>query len=154
MLFPDLDSDALYFSMFDSAFAWSRDREHPFKLEGQQWQSTEHYYQAMKFNAGSYQEKIRAAETIEQARKLGKARFKRKRTDWPKVRTTVMTRAIYTVARTYSNVAEELLATKDTKLVENSQYDYFWGCGRDRRGENHFGKVLMGIRAKLLDEAI
>jgi len=153
MLFPDTDSDALYFSMFDPAYVWSRDREYSFELEGQQWKSAEHYYQSMKFQSAAYSEKVRAAETIELARKLGQARFKRKRSDWSKVRSTVMTRAIYTISRTYSNVAEELLATKETKLVENSQYDYFWGCGRDRRGDNHYGKVLMNVRAKLLEEA-
>lgn len=152
MLFPDLDKDALYFSMFDPAYAWSRDREYSFELEGQQWKSAEHYYQTMKFQSDSYREKVQTADTIEQARKLGQARFKRKRADWPKVRATVMTRAVYTICRTYSNVTEELLATKETKLVENSQYDYFWGCGRDRRGNNHYGHMLMNIRAKLLAE--
>jgi predicted NAD-dependent protein-ADP-ribosyltransferase YbiA (DUF1768 family) len=37
-------------------------------------------------------------------------------------------------------------------LVESSNYDYFWGCGRDRRGENMYGKVLMNVREKLREE--
>lgn len=38
--------------------------------------------------------------------------------------------------RTHPEVAERLLATENVKLVENSQCDYFWSCGRDRRGHN------------------
>ena len=49
-------------------------------------------------------------------------------------------------------IAEALLATGDTHLIENNNYDYFWGCGRDRRGENMYGKVLMNVREKLREE--
>ena len=35
---------------------------------------------------------------------------------------------------------------------ELSGYDYFWGSGRDMRGKNNFGKVLMGVRDKLRSE--
>ena len=45
-----------------------------------------------------------------------------------------MTRAVYIRARSYPELAQELLNTGEQTLVENSQYDYFWGCGRDRRG--------------------
>ena len=57
-----------------------------------------------------------------------------------------MTRAVYIRARSHPELAQELLNTGDQTLVENSQYDYFWGCGRDRRGNNTYGKVLMNVR--------
>jgi predicted NAD-dependent protein-ADP-ribosyltransferase YbiA (DUF1768 family) len=31
-------------------------------------------------------------------------------------------------------------------------YDYYWGVGRDGRGYNVFGKVLMAVRDKLMEE--
>ena len=31
-------------------------------------------------------------------------------------------------------------------------YDYYWGVGRDGRGHNVFGKVLMAVRDKLMQE--
>jgi ribA/ribD-fused uncharacterized protein len=65
----------------------------------------------------------------------------------------MMTRAVYTKCRAHPEVAERLLATGDAKLVENSQYDYFWGCGRDRRGHNTYGKVLMDVRSRLREES-
>jgi len=148
-LFPPTIDNAEYFSMYDEEFACSRIASKPFSLEDVEWPTVEHYYQAMRFENASYREQIRLAESPEIAVKLGKTLFKKKRSDWKKVETTIMTRALFTQCQIYPEMQEKLLATEDAVLVENSQYDYFWGCGRDRRGENHYGKVLMGIRAKL-----
>jgi ribA/ribD-fused uncharacterized protein len=125
-----------------------------FELEGKMWPSIEHYFQGMKFPIGEYQESIRLAKTALIARKLGRTRFKKIRKDWSVVRETVMTRAVYTLCRSHPVIATELLATQNETLVDNSQYDYFWGCGRDRRGHNAYGKILMNVRAKLLEEKI
>ncbi len=153
-LFPPINDDSTYFSMYDNETPWSRYAIKPFQLENAEWQSIEHYFQAMKFDNESYREKIRLAETPQAAEKLGNARFKKKRSDWKAVETTVMTRAIYTQSRTYEEISAALLATGDENLVEDSQFDYFWGCGRDRRGENHYGQVLMNVRTKLQEEQI
>ncbi len=75
------------------------------------------------------------------------------RKDWSKVRRVIMTRGIYTKCRTHPDVAQRLLATGDAQLVETTQYDYFWGSGRDRRGSNAYGAVLMDVRKKLQEEA-
>ena len=114
--------------------------------------SVEHYYQAMKFEDESYQEKIRQADHPKQARKLGRNRFKKLRQDWAKVKPVIMTRAVYTQCRTHPELSEKLLATDNQRLVESSAYDYYWGCGRDRRGNNMYGKVLMNVRGKLKKE--
>lgn len=138
--------------MDDAKELMSRSSLHSFELDGQTWPTVEHYYQAMKFDNESYRAKILNANSPEQARKLGQARFKRKRPDLKKVKNTLMTRAIYTKAKTYPIVATRLLETLEQDLVENSQFDYYWGCGRDHRGDNHYGKVLMNVRNKLHQE--
>jgi ribA/ribD-fused uncharacterized protein len=155
MLFPDLDEDAVYLSRSDASEILGTHAIYPFKLEGKEWPSVEHYFQAMKFEmtAPDHAETIRQATDAKKARKLGASRFKKLRDDWKKVRRIVMTRALYTKAKSYPQVAQALLETGQRKLVENSQYDYFWGCGRDRRGENMYGKVLMDVRDKLVKEA-
>lgn len=56
---------------------------------------------------------------------------------------------VYIKCMSYLNVVDELLVIVDKKLVENSVYDYFWGCGCDCRGNNKYGEVLMNIRDKL-----
>ena len=123
-----------------------------FELEGLVWPSVEHYFQGMKFPKGGYQEQIRQAPTAKKAQKLGRSRFKKIRKDWKEVCETIMTRGVYTQCRTHKDLALQLLNTGRQSLVDNTQYDYFWGCGRDRRGENAFGKVLMNVREKLIAE--
>jgi len=151
-LFPEQNQDSLYLSMSDELELLSRTSLHSIKLEDKEWPSVEHYYQAMKFEDAPYQEKIRLSSTVEQAAKLGKSWLKKKRPDLKQVRTTLMTRAIYIKCKTYSEVQNRLLEITEKKIVENSQFDYFWGCGRDHRGENQFGKVLMNVREKLISE--
>ena len=152
-LFTSPDEGSFYFSRTDTEQifgAWSR---HGFSLEDKDWPSVEHYFQAMKFNDPAYQEKIRQAPHPRDARKLGRTRFKRIRKDWKDAKLVFMTRALYTKCKTHPEIADALLKTGDQKLVENSVYDYFWGCGRDRRGKNMYGQVLMNIRNKLLEES-
>ncbi|TNC88205.1 MAG: GTP cyclohydrolase [Alcanivorax sp.] len=151
-LFAEADVNALYFSRSDAdepLGAWSH---HPFTLEDKQWPTVEHYYQAMKFEDADYQEKIRMADSPKQARKLGRRRFKKRRADWSKVKVVYMTRALYTKCKTYPDVARVLQETQDKRLVENNLYDYYWGCGRDRRGTNMYGQLLMNVRTKLREE--
>ncbi|MFT4826630.1 MAG: ribA/ribD-fused uncharacterized protein [Halioglobus sp.] len=125
---------------------------HGFDLDGAHWPSVEHYFQAMKFEDPEEREKVRHADHPKIARRLGRRRFVRIRKDWSKVRRVVMTRATYTKCRSHAEIAQRLLATGDRTLVETSQYDYFWGLGRDQRGHNVYGAVLMDVREKLRDE--
>jgi predicted NAD-dependent protein-ADP-ribosyltransferase YbiA (DUF1768 family) len=62
------------------------------------------------------------------------------------------TLSTYTKCHNHPEVAQRLLDTGDRTLVETSQYDYFWGLGRDRRGSNVYGAVLMDVRKKLQEE--
>jgi ribA/ribD-fused uncharacterized protein len=151
-LFSNQPSDPIYFSMDDANEPMARNSPHPFQLDDGLWPTVEHYYQALKFDNADYQMKILSAPSATQAKSLGNARFKKKRSDFKQVRTTLMTRAVYTQAKTYSNIAERILQTGSANLVENSQFDYYWGCGRDHRGDNHYGKILMNVRSKLLGE--
>lgn len=155
MLFPDLDEDSVFVHRADPKEQFGVYSAHSFELDGFTWPTAEHYFQAMKFveTNPEHSERIRQAATPKQARKLGRQRMKNLRKDWAKVKRVIMTRALYTKCRTYPEIGQALIDTNQAKIMEASQYDYYWGCGRDRRAENVYGKVLMDVRAKLLNEA-
>jgi ribA/ribD-fused uncharacterized protein len=125
-----------------------------FELDGSVWPSVEHYYQGMKFEEDELRESVRTADHPEKAKQLAKAHKKAIRKDWLQVREVMMTRAVYIKCRTHKSVADALLATGEQPIIETSQYDYYWGCGRDGRGHNTFGKVLMAVRDKLIEEQV
>ena len=146
------DSHALYLSRVDVNEPLSTFSRHSFFLDDAEWPSVEHYFQAMKTEDPHWRERIRQAPHPKKARGLGRSRRLPLRADWRQLRRVVMTRAVYIKCRTHAEVADRLLATGDLRLVESNAYDYFWGCGRDRRGLNTFGQVLMDVRAKLMKE--
>ncbi|MCK5880598.1 MAG: NADAR family protein [Sinobacterium sp.] len=153
-LFPDIDPNAIFLSRTDEEYCLSSFAAYPFYLDEKEWPTIEHYFQANKFEDKAYQEKVRLAPSPKKARQLGRARLaKRKiRKDWSSVKVTIMTRAVYTCAKTHEAIRHELVESGELPFFESNNYDYFWGCGRDRRGENHYGKVLMQVRKKLQEE--
>jgi ribA/ribD-fused uncharacterized protein len=151
----------MFFSKSGKPYTLSRsDVNHPlssysrlgFELDGAEWPSVEHYYQGMKFEDAALRESVRTTDHPEKAKQFAEANKESIRKDWQKVRETMMTRGVYIKCRTHDAVAAVLLATGDRQIVETSQYDYYWGCGRDGRGHNAFGKVLMAVRDKLAEE--
>ena len=78
------------------------------------------------------------------AAKLGKSKKHSRRKDWKKASVTFMTRATYIKCRTHSDVAQLLLDSDEAEIRNVSQYDYFWGSGRDMRGDNHFWQDVDG----------
>lgn len=152
-LFKNIPADAILINRKDPNEILSSFSKYTFFLDDYDWPTSEHYYQAKKFLNTDYQQKIRGCPSAKKAHKMGNTWFRRKRADIKKVRVTLMVRATYTQCRTHENVRQALLETGDCYIAENSFSDYFWGCGRDGRGKNNFGKVLMNVRAKLRDEA-
>ncbi|MET0067423.1 MAG: NADAR family protein [Candidatus Thiodiazotropha sp.] len=152
MFFSKSESSPLYVSRTDPTIILSSYSKHAFDLDDETWLSVEHYYQGMKFKPGELRNAVRDTDHPAKAAKLASKNKKQVRHDWDAVREVFMTRGIYIKCRTHPEVAEALLATGDRKIIENSQYDYFWGCGRDGRGHNTFGKVLMAVRDRLRKE--
>ncbi|MBR8833292.1 MAG: NADAR family protein [Stigonema ocellatum SAG 48.90 = DSM 106950] len=125
---------------------------HGIKVQNVYWSTVEHYYQAQKF-VGTKDAVIipliHAAETPEIAAALGRDCKRQLRPDWEVVKITVMGEAVLKKFLTHADIREVLLSTGDQWLVENSPTDYFWGCGEDKTGQNHLGKILMSVREQI-----
>lgn len=140
-------------SMTDPIDPLSGFSRHGFTLDGAEWPSVEHYFQAMSFEDEGLRDQIRSADHPAEARKIARKHRRRRRKGWDRLKATYMIRGIYTKCCTHPEVAKALLDTGDQHILETSQYDYFWGCGRDLRGENRFGEALLSVREKLREEA-
>lgn len=143
----------IYFYKVDEPYGcFSNFSPHGIHLKGLDWPTVEHYYQAHKF-LGTENEflmaKIRAAKTPEEAAQLGRDRTRKLRPDWEAAKLAIMKEAVWAKFSTHPDIQQVLLDTGDRPLVEDSPKDYFWGCGADRTGHNHLGKLLMSVREKL-----
>src|SRR5438045_1779191 len=66
----------------------------PFVLDGKQWPTSEHYFQAQKFTDEEYRERIREASSPMIAARLGRSRKIPIRPDWEDVKLDVMRMAV------------------------------------------------------------
>ena len=121
----------------------------PFTLDGLMWSTTEHYFQAQKFELVEYRERIRNAASPMIAARLGRSRKVPIRSDWEEVKLDVMRTAVRQKFATHAELAALLLSTEEQELIEAAPRDYFWGCGAKGTGQNWLGRILMEVRQEL-----
>ncbi|MDB9376068.1 NADAR family protein [Nodularia sphaerocarpa] len=146
-----------FYKVWQPYGCFSNFSDHGIQIQGAYWSTVEHYYQAQKF-VGSVDAAIipiiHAAETPEAAAALGRCSTRQLRSDWEIVKTRVMREAVLKKFLTHLDIKEILLNTGNETLVENSPNDYFWGCGAEKTGQNHLGKILMAVRAEILQSRL
>lgn len=125
---------------------------HPVRILNKVWPTTEHFFQAMKFEGTEHEDEIREAPTPAIAAKLGRDRSKPLRKDWEEIKDWVMRLAVYEKFTQHSELKSILLSTGDQTLVEHTSNDSYWGDGGDGSGKNMLGKILMETRSKLCGE--
>jgi N-glycosidase YbiA len=122
---------------------------HGFELDGFWWYTSEHYFQAQKFPAHPWFDKIREVKTPKEAAKMGRDRRYPLRSDWEEIKDEIMYRGVLKKFETHEDLSLILLSTGDEIIVENAPGDYYWGCGVDGSGKNMLGQMLMVVREKL-----
>ncbi len=123
---------------------------YPIELDGKTWPTTEHYFQAKKFEGTFLEERIREADTPREAKELGRTRKLPIRRDWEKVKERVMREALVAKFTQHPELAEQLQSTAGEELVEHSRHDRYWADGGGGgRGKNRLGKLLMSVRREL-----
>lgn len=120
-------------------------------LDGEEYRTVEHAYQAAKTMDLSERLTIRRVVTPGGAKRLG--REVSLRPDWEAMRILVMRGLLRQKFAPRTEYAVHLLATGDRELVEGNWWgDTFWGVSlQDGKGANMLGKLLMEIRFQLQD---
>lgn len=129
--------------------------------------TSEHAFQAAKFEDPAYKEIIRTSNTPGMAAILGrqkvaggfkwrldlnqiiikhKERGVKVRDDWENVKVNTM-REILKLKFSQSDMRMVLVCTDNYNLVEHTTRDKYWGDGGDGTGENLLGKLLTEIRS-------
>jgi ribA/ribD-fused uncharacterized protein len=116
-------------------------------LDGEEYPTIEHAYQAAKTLDLEERPLVRLAATPGRAKRLGQRLTLRE--DWEAVKLVVMLDLLrQKFARHSLTVA--LLATGEMELVEGNAWgDTFWGVDTHKGGANHLGRLLMQVRAEL-----
>ena len=116
---------------------------HPFEWRGYTYSTSEHAFQSAKSRDDGERERIRAASSPAEAKRLG--RRADLRCDWDRIKDDVM-RSVLLAKFAVPALRYALLATGDAELVEGNTWgDVYWGVC-DGRGRNQLGRTLMRIR--------
>lgn len=141
---------AIYFySTKDQYGAFSNFSRHPFELDGLIWPTSEHYFQAQKFEGDEYRERIRSTPSPMIAARLGRSRKVPIRSDWEERKDEFMYRAVLAKFQAHSDLKQLLLSTGQEEIIEKTTRDYYWGCGANGTGKNMLGRILMQVREEL-----
>ena len=115
--------------------------------QGRTWKTTEHYFQAMKFeNSPVHFEEVKNASTAGKSAKFGRSRQRPLRSDWEEVKDGIMMDALRYKFSQHENLKEILMGTGQKMLVEHTKNDRYWADGGDGSGKNMLGILLMQLR--------
>ena len=146
---PELPAVINFYSTTGDYGCFSNFSKHPIHLNGKRWPTTEHYFQAQKFQGTEHEEAVRLCKTARDAANMGRSRKLPLRRDWEGVKDQVMLEAVRAKFTQHDDLKATLLGTGDAKLVEHTAKDSYWGDGGDGSGKNRLGHILMKVREEL-----
>jgi ribA/ribD-fused uncharacterized protein len=141
-----MNDEIKFYRVNDPYGAFSNFAAFPINLDGRVWPTTEHYFQARKFQDEEHQEAIRSEPSPMVAAKMGRDRSRPIRGDWESVKESLMRDALVAKIAQHAEVRRLLLATGEARLVEHTSNDSYWADGGDGNGRNRLGELLMELR--------
>ena len=144
-----MDKVIKFYSVTDEYGEFSNFAAYPIKLKGRKWPTSEHYFQAMKFESAKDQKDILGAKTPMEAARKGRDRKRKLKRNWESMKDNVMKEAVLAKFSQHIELKELLLSTGAAKLIEHTENDDYWGDGGNGKGKNMLGRILMTIRDKL-----
>jgi len=126
---------------------------HPIELDNEKWKSVEHYFQFKKYENSDprFAEKLRKIDSPKEVKKLT-LKNKNYLKNWERVKLSLLKKAVKKKFETYPELKKLLLSTGNEKLIEANSDDSFWGEGKDGKGKNFMGKILMELRKNFQKE--
>lgn len=122
---------------------------HEFTLDGEKWDTAEHYFQSRKFSKQSIKDRIRSAKSPMDAALIGRDRNNTLVGDWEIIKDDVMRVAVFAKFSQNDFLKEALLSTGNSILIEHTKNDSYWGDGGNGTGRNMLGIILMEVRELL-----
>ena len=144
-----MSDDIHFYRVADAYGCFFNFARYPIAIDGQEWPTSEHYFQAQKFLDSERRERIRHTPSPMIAARLGRDRKARLRTDWEHVKLDIMRKAVRAKFAQHRDIRDVLLGTGTATIVEHTTNDRFWGDGGDGTGENWLGRILMEVREEL-----
>ncbi len=146
------NQEPLYFYKVDEGFGeFSNFYRAPILIDGKEWGTTEHYFQAMKFKGTEREEKIRNLARPNDAAFEGREirdDFPLRK-DWEEVKDGYMLEALRAKFTQHDKLRKLLLDTGDCLIIEHTKNDKYWADGGDGSGKNMLGVLLMQVREEL-----
>src|ERR1700726_190050 len=110
--------DAINFYRVSEEFGcFSNFAPYPVRMDGRVWPTSEHYFQAQKFENAEDRDQIRQTKSPMIAARLGRDRKKPLRPDWEAVKDEVMRKAVRAKFSQHEDLRQILLSTGDATLV-------------------------------------
>jgi ribA/ribD-fused uncharacterized protein len=144
-----MPNDINFYRVSDEFGCFSNFAPYPVRMDGKIWPTSEHYFQAQKFEDAEHQEKIRQTKSPMIAARMGRDRKKPLRRAWESVKVGIMREVVRAKFSQHDDIRQLLLSTGDAKIVEHTENDSFWGDGGDGSGKNMLGRILMEVREEL-----
>jgi hypothetical protein len=132
-----------------SNFVFSNFSPHSVKIEGILYPTAEHAYHAAKFDDEKIKDEIKNAGSPLEAFQLAKKYKPVRKENWDEIKVNILYEIIKEKTKQYNEVRDALLATGNEEIIEDNPHDDYWGNGKDGKGQNHTGKILMRIRSEL-----
>lgn len=134
-----------FYEKEDAYGEFSNFSDYPFSLDNKYWRTSEHYYQANKFEKNSeIYIAIQQAKTATLAKKIAYSHTVDKK--WESKKIPFMYNALYEKFTQNSDLKRLILSTKEAYIIEEAKDDMYWGSGKDGNGKNILGRLLMFLR--------
>ena len=119
-------------------------------VEGKEYATVEHYYQACKATSDVEHDIIRTAASPSAAKKMGR-KVVHLRPRWEKIKQDIMRRGLLAKFRQHADLQYILLSTGARPIHEDAKHDREWGWARGQ-GRDLLGKLLVEVRTELRKE--